>query len=257
MTIYTDTPLLTLLVITFSSTSMNWSSLHSLSPMILSQEQQEMLIPCSTAEITPHLVQSSVLSMCQAIIPTESSSFSREENNDWLSKLLDQPQSVIITPRLPQTQTSPNSSRRTVRIQIINKHDDISLLSSTMLPMIPSPVSSSSIVLNESSSSFVDSVTSSNTSFHTFDNQHELVPLINETTGMFLFCLIYLLNKSHVFFESVAYEILHGTSNNDIMDFDHSYDNGGWIDTPVSHYETNSTDIISTSPYSSFDFLSL
>jgi hypothetical protein len=37
------------------------------------------------------------------------------------------------------------------------------------------------------------------------------------------------------------------------MDLDHPYNSGGWIDTPLSNFGTNSADIISTA----YDFLCL
>ncbi len=54
-----------------------------------------------------------------------------------------------------------------------------------------------------------------------------------------------------------GYETLQNSTNNHLMDFSqHSHDNG-WIDTPLSNFGTNAADIISASPYLSYDFLSL
>jgi len=42
------------------------------------------------------------------------------------------------------------------------------------------------------------------------------------------------------------------------MDLDQPCGDSGWIDTPLSNFATNSTDIISTSPYiTTYDFLCL
>ncbi|CAF3172298.1 unnamed protein product [Rotaria socialis] len=222
--------------------SSNMNSSSPLSSSDFMQEQQQILSLASTSDATPHFVQSSVLAMCQAIAPPGSSSswlsLSLDANSSWFSKLIDQPQPVIVTPP-PRTHTSPMSSRRAVRIQIINKHDDIAVTSPTLLPMTPSPLSSSSsssIVFDESSPTLIDYLSNTNSMFNIPGNQHELIPLIDETT---------------------AYEILHDSSSSHLMDLDHPYDNSGWIDTPLSNLGSNSTDIISTSPYSSYDFLSL
>lgn len=58
------------------------------------------------------------------------------------------------------------------------------------------------------------------------------------------------------FFE-IDYETLHDSSVNHLTDLDEHYDSSGWIDTPLSNFGTNSTDMVSSSPYSSYDFLCL
>lgn len=88
------------------------------------------------SHITPHPVQANVLAMCQSIISTVS--YENDNTNNWFGQMIGQPQTVIITP-MSRTQTSPLPSRRAVRIQIINKHDDIALPPPTLLPMTPPP----------------------------------------------------------------------------------------------------------------------
>jgi hypothetical protein len=69
-----------------------------------------------------------------------------------------------------------------------------------------------------------------------------------------IFFLKYL--KIFFFFLNVEYETLHDSSINHLTDRDQHYDNSGWIDTPLSNFGTNSTDMVpSSSPYSSYDFL--
>jgi hypothetical protein len=116
--------------------------------------------------------------MCQAIIPSSS-----ENNNDWFFQLTGQPQSVIVAPS-PRNQTSPISSRRAVRIQIINKHDDIALPPPTLLPMTPPPPSSS-LVMNESTPTLVDYLVNTCNIFHipTSNNQQVLAPVIDDQSG--------------------------------------------------------------------------
>ncbi len=55
----------------------------------------------------------------------------------------------------------------------------------------------------------------------------------------------------------IGYESLQDASNNNLMDLDQPYDVSGWIDTPLSNFGTNSADIMSTSPYTTYDFLCL
>jgi hypothetical protein len=154
----------------------------SSSSSFFSQQQQQQ--PSSSiSNATPHPIQPTVLAMCQAIIPTTSSSLTSDNNNDWFSKLIGQPQPVIVAP-LPRTQTSPVSSRRAVRIQIINKHDDITLPPPSLLPMTPSPLSSSSIAIDESTPSLVDYLTNTCTIFNIPTNQQALAPVIDDITGM-------------------------------------------------------------------------
>jgi hypothetical protein len=145
---------------TSSSSSTSYSSQSSFSPI---------------SNITPHPVQSNVLAMCQAIIP------SSENTNDWFYQLTGQPQSVIVAP-IPRIQTSPISSRRAVRIQIINKHDDIALPPPTLLPMTPPPPPLSSLIIEESTSTLVDYFVNN---FHipTSNNQQVLAPVIDDQTG--------------------------------------------------------------------------
>jgi len=186
--------------------------------------------PISNA--TPHPIQSNVLAMCQAIIPSSSS----ENNHDWFYQLTGQPQSVIIAP-IPRTQTSPLLSRRAVRIQIINKHDDIAVPPPTLLSMTPPPPSSS-FVINESTPSLVDYFVNNCNMFYipTSNNHQVLAPVIDDQS---------------------EYETLHDSSVSHLTDLDQHYDNSGWIDTPLSNFGTNSTDIVPSSPYSSYDFLCL
>jgi hypothetical protein len=130
----------------------------------------------STSNATPHSVQSNVLAMCQAIISISSS----ENNNDWFYRLTGQPQSVILAP-ISRTQTSPLSSRRAVRIQIINKHDDIVLPPPTLLPMTPPPPSSS-LIIDESTPTFVDYFVNSCNIFH-IPTSNNYQPVLDEQNG--------------------------------------------------------------------------
>jgi len=155
---------------------MNSSSHNSSSSPLYPQQ------PSSTANVTPHSIQPTVMAMCQAIIPT-ASSLSSDNNNDWFLKLISQPQPVIVAP-LPRIQTSPISSRRAVRIQIINKHDDITLPPPTLLPMTPSPLSSSSVTIDEATSSLVDYLTNNCPMFNIPSNQQGLPSVIDDITGM-------------------------------------------------------------------------
>jgi len=138
--------------------------------------------PSLSSQITPHPIQSNVLAMCQAIIP------STENNHDWFYQLTGQPQSVILAPIPPQsqrTQTSPVSSRRAVRIQIINKHDDIPLPPPTLLPMTPPLPSSSSVLVDDSTPTLVDYTNI----FHipTNPNHHQvLAPVLDDQNGLCL-----------------------------------------------------------------------
>ncbi|CAF0855285.1 unnamed protein product [Adineta steineri] len=186
--------------------------------------------PMSNA--TPHPIQSNVLAMCQAMIPSSP----LENNNDWFSQLTGQPQSVIVAP-IPRNQTSPISSRRAVRIQIINKHDDIVLPPPTLLPMTPPPPSSSHI-MEDSTPTLVDYLANNCNIFNipTNNNPQVLAPVMDDAN---------------------EYETLHDSSVNHLTDLDQHYDSSGWIDTPLSSFGTNSTDIVPSSPYSSYDFLCL
>jgi len=138
-----------------------------------SYSSQSSFSPNSNA--TPHPVQSNVLAMCQAIIP------SSEHTNDWFYQLTGQPQSVIVAP-IPRIQTSPVSSRRAVRIQIINKHDDIALPPPTLLPMTPPPPPLSSLVIEESTPTLVDYFVN-NFHIHTSNNHQVLAPVIDDQNG--------------------------------------------------------------------------
>lgn len=143
--------------------------------------QQQMQEQSSMSNATPHSIQPAVLAMCQAMYPTTS----MDSNNDWFFKLISQPQSVIVA-ALPQTQPLPSSSsssRRAVRIQIINKHDDILLPPASLLPMTPSSFSSSSITIDESTPTLVDYLTNTSTGFHIPHDQSELTPIIDPIAG--------------------------------------------------------------------------
>jgi hypothetical protein len=154
------------------------SSHYSPASTLLPQQQSSLT---SASNVSPHVIQPTVLAMCQAIIPTTTSS-SSNNNNDWFLKLIGQSQPVIIAP-FPRPQTSPNSSRRAVRIQIINKHDDIILPAPALLPMTPSP---SSIAIDDTTPTLMDYLT--NTSmFNIPNNQQVLAPVIDDTNGMLCF----------------------------------------------------------------------
>lgn len=139
----------------------------------------------SVSNATPHQIQPTVLAMCQAITTMSSSlsSNNNNNNNDWFLKLISQPQSVIIAPT-PRIQTSPISSRRAVRIQIINKHDDINLPAPSLLPMTPSPLSSSSMPIDDSTPTLVDYLTNNDNIFNISNNQQTLIPILDDITGM-------------------------------------------------------------------------
>ncbi|CAF3990644.1 unnamed protein product [Rotaria sp. Silwood2] len=213
------------------------SSLHSTSST--SYSFQQPLSPISN--VTPHPVQSNVLTMCQAIISRSSS----ENNDNWFSQLTAEPQTVIVAP-ISRTQTSPISSRRAVRIQIINKHDDIALPTPALLPMTPPPPpptsssssSSSSFIINELTPTLVDYFVDNCNIFNipTSNNQQVLVSDMNDSN---------------------EYETLHNSSVNHLTDLDQHYDSNSWIDTPLSSFGTNSTDMVPSSPYTSYDFLCL
>ncbi|CAF3573035.1 unnamed protein product [Rotaria sp. Silwood1] len=224
-----------------SSSYYSTSSFRFLQGLQQQQEQQQQQPLSSTSDAAPHNVAPTVQAICQVII-SSSSSLSSDNNNDWLSKLIGQPQTVIVappSPLLPHIQTSPILSRRPVRIQIINKHDDIVVPPPPLLPMTPSPLSSSSsssITLDESTSTLIDYLSNTSNMFNIPNNQPELVPVLDDTIG---------------------YETLQDLANNHLMDLDQPYNNSGWIDTPLSNFTTNATDINTTPPYLSYDFLSL
>lgn len=230
--------------------------------------------PASMSNATPHPVQSNVLAMCQAIIPTNhttSSSATNDEttlgpmasdtNNDWFFQLTGQPQSVIVAPT-PRTQTSPNSSRRAVRIQIINKHDDIVLPPPTLLPMTPPPPSSSSLVFDDSTPTLVEYLVNSCNMFHLTNNsQHQLgfPHNIDDPTGrhQIKHTIGKILNQTMFMIFFLEYETFPDPSITQLTDLDQQYDSSGWIDTPLSNFGANSIDMVSSSPYSSYDFLCL
>ncbi|CAF1219492.1 unnamed protein product [Adineta steineri] len=220
--------------------TMNSSSYYSsFSPLFANeqqQQQQQQSSSSSMSTVTPHSIQPTVLHMCQAMIPTSSSS---DTNNEWFLKLISQPQSVIVAPH-PRTQTSSTASRRAVRIQIINKHDDITLPPPTLLSMTPSPLSSSSVTMDETTSTLVDYLTNNCPMFNIPHNQHEQISTMDTMTG---------------------YETLQDSANNHLMDLNHHDDVNGWIDTPLSNFGTNVADINSTislsSSYLCYDFLCL
>jgi hypothetical protein len=231
------------------------SSPHcSSSPSLFTQ--QSSLLPASNA--TPHPIQPTVLAMCQAIIPT--TSFGDNHNNsEWFLKLISQPQPVIVAP-LPRSQTSPISSRRAVRIQIINKHDDIALPPPTLLPMTPPPLLPlSSVAIDDSTPTLVDYLANSCAMFNipTYNNNHQgLASVIDDSIGMLYFYIINFKIKL-IFITFLGYETLHNSSALHFTDLDQPYDGSGWIDTPLSNFGTNSADMIPSSPYSTYDFLCL
>ena len=142
------------------------------SPHCTSFSSQSSLATISN--VNPHPVQSNVLAMCQAIIPSSLPSSSADTADDWFLQLTEQAQSVIVAPS-PRTQASPVSSRRAVRIQIINKHDDIALPPPTLLPMTPPPLSSSSsLVSDESTPTLIEYLVNSCNIFNipTHSNHH-------------------------------------------------------------------------------------
>jgi len=158
------------------------SSLFS-PPQQQQQQQQQKSSSSSISNATPHPIQPTVLAMCQAMIPTGSSTLSsNNNNNNWFLKLIGQPQPVIVAPP-PRTQTSPVSSRRAVRIQIINKHDDIALPPPSLLPMTPSSLSSSSMAIDESTPTLADYLTNTCTIFNIPTNQQGLAPVMDDITG--------------------------------------------------------------------------
>jgi hypothetical protein len=154
--------------------------MHSSSLFTLISQQQQV---ASTSNATPHPIQPTVLAMCQAIIPTTSAS--SNNNNEWFLKLIGQSQPVIVAPP-PRTQTSPITSRRAIRIQIINKHDDIPLPAPALLPMTPSP---SSIAIDDTTPTLLDYLTNTSHQFNIPNNQQVLAPVIDDTNGM-LFLLL-------------------------------------------------------------------
>jgi hypothetical protein len=209
---------------------------------------QQSTASLSVSNATPHPIQPTVLAMCQAVIPPTNSS--SENNNDWFLKLIGQPQPVIVAPP-PRAQSSPISSRRAVRIQIINKHDDISLPPPSLLPIIPSPLSSSSVTIDESTPTLADYLANNGTIFNIPNDHQGLAPIIEDITGKFI--ILFQTNISIIFSVVViGYEQLQDASNNNLMDLDQPYDVSGWIDTPLSNFGTNSVDIMST-----YDFLCL
>lgn len=221
-----------------------------------SQQQQQTTAASSacTSSISSHSIQPAVLAMCQALIPTTSSSSSSDVNNEWFYKLINQPQSVIVAP-LPRLQTSTISSRRAVRIQIINKHDEITLPPPSLLSMTPSPLSStsSSMPIDDSTPTLVEYLTNNSTNFTMQSTQQGFSSIIDEIVGKFLV----LFSHSVSNFLILEYEMLQDTSNHHLMDLDQPYDGNGWIDTPLSNFGTNSADPNATSSYSTYDFLCL
>ena len=224
------------------------------SPSCTSSSSSSQQSPMPT--ITPHSIQSNVLAMCQAIIPATEAG-NDEHQHDWFFQLTGQPQSVIVAP-IPRTQTSPNSSRRAVRIQIINKHDDIALPPPTLLPMTPPPPSTS-LVFDESTPTLVEYLVNSCNMFHISNHHHHhhhqpiLTHSIDDPTG-----------KEETTIERrstrcllLDYDHFHDPTVTQLTDLDQHYDSSGWIDTPLSNFGTNSTDMVSSSPYSSYDFLCL
>lgn len=153
--------------------------------------------PISNA--TPHPIQSSVLTMCQSIISSTSST--SDHNLDWFNKLTKHPQLVILAPTLnsptltslSSSSSSSSTSRRAVRIQIINKHDDIVLpSSSSVLPMTPSPASLSSqttlpMIVNDSTSTFNEYLNATQTIFQHIDSQQNLTTVMENSMGKDLF----------------------------------------------------------------------
>ena len=141
--------------------------------------------PISNA--TPHPIQSTVLNMCHAII-SETPSTS-DLIHGWFGKLTKQPQSVILAP-VPRSQTSPSTSRRAIRIQIINKHDEINRAPTSILPMTPSPAataayaSSFSSMVHGSTTSLNDYLIGNQNTFHDADSQQALAMVMDNCMGM-------------------------------------------------------------------------
>lgn len=195
--------------------------------------------PSSFSAATPLPIQSSVLAMCHAVISSTSN-----DTFDWFSKLTEQPQPVMLVPTV-HCQTSPStssSSRRAVRIQIINKRDEIPhpfIPVTSALPMTPSPQSQTSnlpsTMIDESTPTLVEYLNANDFIYNVSDPQQGLNSMMDTSMG---------------------YETFHETSANQFADLDQNDDTTGWIDTPLSNFGTNSTDMMS-SPYASYDFLCL
>jgi len=177
--------------------------------------------------------------MCHAVISSTSN-----DTFDWFSKLTEQPQPVMLVPTV-HCQTSPStssSSRRAVRIQIINKRDEIPhpfIPVTSALPMTPSPQSQTSnlpsTMIDESTPTLVEYLNANDFIYNVSDPQQGLNSMMDTSMG---------------------YETFHETSANQFADLDQNDDTTGWIDTPLSNFGTNSTDMMS-SPYASYDFLCL
>ena len=139
------------------SPPVSYSSLTSLSSIAnatpLSVSYSSLTSLSSIANATPLSVQSNVLTKCQTIISTV------ENNHDWFVRLNEQPQSVIVAPN-SQIHTSSISSRRDVRIQVMNKHYDITVFQPT------SPPSSSPFLMDESTPILNDYVLDDYDIFH-------------------------------------------------------------------------------------------
>lgn len=111
-------------------------------------------------------------------------------------------------------------------------------------------------MLEESTPALVDYLVNNCNIFNipTSNNQQNLAPVMDDTTGRDAAGL----RTSSLPFSALEYEALHDSSVNHLTDLDQHYDSNGWIDTPLSSFGTNSTDIVpSSSPYASYDFLCL
>ena len=238
----------------FSSLICSPTSSSSSSSSSHSHCSQTTASSSSMSTATPHPVQSSVLAMCFAIVPSTSN-----PNDDWFGKLTEQPLPVIVAP-YPRSQASPQSSRRAVRIQIINKHDDIAVSAPSSLPMTPSPQasyrhSSFPIDVDESTPTLADYLACGNSLFHPQDHQQQgLAPVMDTSMGKGSTQEGVSNEDDESFFS--GYETFHESSSNHFTDLDQHSDQSGWIDTPLSNFGANSTDLL-PSPYASYDFLCL
>lgn len=101
--------------------------------------------------------------------------------------------------------------------------------------MTPSPQSFPSVTIDDDTPTLVQFLSTSDFASNVEDPQQGLSTLMDTSMG---------------------YETFHETPNNQFADLDQPDDTTGWIDTPLSNFGANSTDLIS-SPYASYDFLCL
>ena len=158
---------------------MNSSSCPLSSTSLLQQQDLSL----TTYNATPHLVTPTVLTMCEAIM-SSSSSFYNEDN--WFSKVAGQPQTVIITPSLAPISFA--ASHRAVRIQVINKHDDITPPPpppiTTTTTLHPTPLSSTSVATDESTSALIHYLTDADPMPYIFSTQQDSTFAMNDTDSM-------------------------------------------------------------------------